>query len=297
MSSARLLTGLAVACAVGAAAPARAAAPAAAPATPAAASFDLTDAFEQAATRVTAWVTDPTLWSVGLAALPVALVVEVRDVVARLTDRTQTLLALLPAPALPDLTVLTASPVPGHESSGFGWRMHPILHYRKFHAGTDFKADRGTPVYAAGTGVVAFAGVKNGYGKLVCIDHGGGIVTRYAHLSAIQVKQGAAITAATQLGRVGATGRATGPHLHFEVRIDDSPVDPTVAMRVAALERTDPGSARLAAWLLTPEAQADKVDAHDRAPARARGRDRHDRHAVGRRPERRGAPVRNHNRS
>ena len=159
----------------------------------------------------------------------------------------------------------------------------------KFHKGTDFRADRGTPVYAAGTGVVAFAGVKGGYGKVIFLDHGGGVVTRYAHLSSIDVKVGVAVAGAARIGRVGATGRATGPHLHFEVRLDGRAVDPNVAMRVATLQRTDPLAARLAAWSLTPAAQDQQIDRHD--PTRARGRDR----KAGR-PERRHAPRRDRNR-
>jgi hypothetical protein len=100
------------------------------------------------------------------------------------------------------------------------------------------------------------------------IDHGGGVLTRYAHLSSIDVKPGATIAAAVRLGRVGATGRATGPHLHFEVRLDDRPVDPSMALKVAALQRTDPGAAKLAAWTLTPEAMAKQVDRH--GPPRAK---------------------------
>jgi len=198
-------------------------------------------------------------------------------------------LAAVPAPPVPDLTVLTASPVPGVESSGFGWRRDPIRRrITKFHKGTDFRADRGTPVYAAGAAVVAFAGVQRGYGKVVYLDHGGGLVTRYAHLSRIEVEVGAAIGGATRLGRVGATGRATGPHLHFEVRIDDRAVDPEAAMRIAALQRTDPAAARLAGWALSPAAQATAIDRHDPPrPSKARGH----------RPERRGAPTRDRNRS
>lgn len=296
MQSARALAGIAIGVTLVASAPARAAGPvAAAPAAPvtptiaAPTPFALAGLIDRAGAQLATWMLAPTTWAPALHDLPIALLVETRDLVARLTTRADALLALLPAPAIPDLTVLTTSPVPDVESSGFGWRMHPILHYNKFHSGTDFKADRGTPVYAAGTGVVAFAGVRSGYGKLVMIDHGGGVLTRYAHLSAIDVKPGATIAASARLGRVGATGRATGPHLHFEVRLDDRPVDPTMALKVAALQRTDPAAARLAAWTLTPEAMARKVDRH--GPPRATKR------PAGTRPERRGAPHRNRNRS
>jgi murein DD-endopeptidase MepM/ murein hydrolase activator NlpD len=193
---------------------------------------------------------------------------------------------LLPVPSLPDLSALAASPVPGVESSGFGWRRDPIHHHDKFHRGTDFRAKRGTPVYAAGAGIVAFTGRQHGYGNVIYIDHGGGLVTRYAHLSRIEVKAGTPIDAAGRIGQVGATGRTTGPHLHFEVRLDGRAVDPTLAMQVATLERTDPPAAWLAARGLAADVQESSIDQHDPP--------RHTRLASNRavRPERRGAPTR-----
>ncbi|MBS1120748.1 MAG: peptidoglycan DD-metalloendopeptidase family protein [Deltaproteobacteria bacterium] len=158
---------------------------------------------------------------------------------------------------IPDLSVLTVEPIQNTESSGFGWRDDPFRHTRKFHSGTDFRGKHGTPVVAAGDGVVIFCGEKSGYGNVVFIDHGGGVVTRYAHLSRILTKRDAVITAGQQLGRVGSTGRSTGPHLHFEVRLDDRAVDPTTAMTVAELERESPVAGRLAAFALSPELQAD----------------------------------------
>lgn len=225
---------------------------------------------------------DPTGWSTRW-------LVSLRDVAEAAVGES---LALIPVPAIPDLRVLTASPVPGVESSGFGWRRDPIHHRDKFHKGTDFSADRGTPVYSAGAGVVAFTGRQHGYGNVIYLDHGGGVITRYAHLSRIEVAAGAAIPAARQIGRVGATGRATGPHLHFEIRLAGRAVDPTLAMQVGALQRTDPAAARWTAWLLAPDAQDQRIDRHD--PPRHRTRDRA---ATGRRPERRNAPVRDRNRS
>jgi murein DD-endopeptidase MepM/ murein hydrolase activator NlpD len=191
------------------------------------------------------------------------------------------------APTMPDLTPLIASPVPGVESSGFGWRRDPMNHRSKFHKGTDFRADRGTPVYAAGAGLVAFTGRQNGYGNVIYVDHGGGLVTRYAHLSRIETKAGAPILAGVQIGRVGATGRATGPHLHFEVRLDGRAVDPAMAMHVAELQRNDPDAARVAALELGADVRALRVDRHDPVrPLRTS-------HADGdKRPERRGAPAR-----
>lgn len=182
-----------------------------------------------------------------------------------------------------DLRPLAASPVPGVESSGFGWREDPFNYRRKFHKGTDFRAPRGTAVYAAGAGVVAFAGRMGGYGKVVFIDHGDGVITRYGHLSAIGVQKGALIAAGAKLGAVGSTGRATGPHLHFEVRLDGRAVNPQVAMTVADLQRKDPRAALAAAIALAPEVQAASVDPHPRPGRRGK---------AAARPERRGRAKR-----
>ncbi|HEX3762420.1 MAG TPA: M23 family metallopeptidase [Kofleriaceae bacterium] len=157
---------------------------------------------------------------------------------------------------IPDLTVLSTEPVARTESSGFGWRDDPIRHTRSFHAGTDFRGEPGTPVMAAGDGVVKFCGRMGGYGNVVDIDHGGGVVTRYAHLRRIMTKRAAAVTSGDVIGQVGSTGRATGPHLHFEVRIDGAPVSPIAAMAVAQMQREVPIAGRLAALALSPELQA-----------------------------------------
>jgi murein DD-endopeptidase MepM/ murein hydrolase activator NlpD len=180
----------------------------------------------------------------------------------------------------PDLSMLTTSPVL-EESSGFGWRDDPIHHTPRFHSGTDFRADPGTPVLAAGSGVVVFAGRQGGYGNIVYVDHGGGVVTRYAHLRRIETTVDAKVTAGDRIGQVGSTGRATGPHLHFEIRLDGRAVDPVTAMTVAALERESPSAGRLAAYALAPALQA---KAHD-------GSDRH-RAAASSRPERSGRGAR-----
>lgn len=210
------------------------------------------------------------------------LQLELRDAAAESRLMLAQLLPFVPEP--PDLTPLAASPVPGVESSGFGWRRDPIHRRGKFHRGTDFRADRGTPVFAAGAGVVAFTGRQNGYGNVIYVDHGGGVVTRYAHLHRIEVRAGAAIDAGVRIGQVGATGRATGPHLHFEVRLDGRAVDPSLAMQVASLQRTDPLQARIAALALAPAAQNAAVDRHDPVRPRTASADR--------RPERRHAPRR-----
>ncbi|HET7502476.1 MAG TPA: M23 family metallopeptidase [Kofleriaceae bacterium] len=156
---------------------------------------------------------------------------------------------------IPDLTVLSTEPVAHTESSGFGWRDDPIRHTRSFHSGTDFRGDPGTPVVAAGDGVVTFCGRLGGYGNVIDIDHGGGVITRYAHLRRIETRKDAAIMAGETIGQVGSTGRTTGPHLHFEVRLDGAPVSPILAMSVAALQREAPLAGRLAAIALSPELQ------------------------------------------
>jgi murein DD-endopeptidase MepM/ murein hydrolase activator NlpD len=111
-------------------------------------------------------------------------------------------------------------------TSGFGWRTHPVYGRRRFHAGIDLDADSGDPIYAAAGGVVAFAGWRGGYGNCVIIDHGGGVATLYGHMSAISVGTGQSLGQGAQVGAVGSTGLSTGPHLHFEVRINGEPVDP-----------------------------------------------------------------------
>jgi murein DD-endopeptidase MepM/ murein hydrolase activator NlpD len=178
----------------------------------------------------------------------------------------------VPPVAAPDLTTLGASPVPGVESSGYGWRDDPFHGRRKFHSGTDYRADRGTPVFAAGSGRVIFAGSQHGYGRAILIDHGNGLLTRYGHLHKIEVQEGAEVTAAMRIGQVGATGRATGPHLHFEVRLDGRPVDPVFAMRLGRFQRTAPDIARVLAYGLRADVQRVSRDSHDRTNQRLAGR-------------------------
>ncbi|MGB9663173.1 MAG: M23 family metallopeptidase, partial [Moorellaceae bacterium] len=101
----------------------------------------------------------------------------------------------------------------GPISSPFGYRG------REFHSGMDISASYGTPVAAAESGVVIGAGYEGGYGRLITIDHGGGLVTRYAHLSAYNVRVGQTVARGEVIGYVGTSGRTTGPHLHFEVLI------------------------------------------------------------------------------
>jgi murein DD-endopeptidase MepM/ murein hydrolase activator NlpD len=111
-------------------------------------------------------------------------------------------------------------------SSTFGNRKDPFTGGRAFHAGIDFPAPKGTTVLSAGYGKVTFVGEMSGYGNLVEITHSTGIVTRYGHLSAFLVQEGQIVDTGTPIARVGSTGRSTGPHLHFEVRLRDVAVDP-----------------------------------------------------------------------
>lgn len=104
-------------------------------------------------------------------------------------------------------------------SSVFGSRIHPITGKEIFHKGIDIAASQGNPVYAYANGIISYAGWKSGYGNFIAIDHGNGMVTRYAHLSAIYVSVGQRVTVRQKIGAVGSTGVSTGPHLHFEVLI------------------------------------------------------------------------------
>jgi murein DD-endopeptidase MepM/ murein hydrolase activator NlpD len=132
-----------------------------------------------------------------------------------------------------------AFPVPGFEQtptggSAFGWRIHPIFGDRRFHSGIDIggsavgKSINGAPIVAAGAGRVIFAGVRSGYGNTVIIDHGNGVTSLYAHqqTGGIKVSVGQHVEKRDRIGTVGSTGNSTGPHLHFEVRVNGDPRDP-----------------------------------------------------------------------
>ncbi len=118
-------------------------------------------------------------------------------------------------------------------TSGFAMRFHPILQRWKAHLGVDFGAPTGTPVRSVGDGVVTFAGVQNGYGNVIQITHSADRITKYAHLSRIDVRMGQKIEQGTTIGAVGATGWATGPHLHFEFLVKGEHVDPVTIARAA----------------------------------------------------------------
>jgi murein DD-endopeptidase MepM/ murein hydrolase activator NlpD len=123
-------------------------------------------------------------------------------------------------------TGVMAYPSDASTSSPFGWRIHPILGYRRFHAGLDFAASYGSKIRAADSGRVIFAGWYGGYGRAVIIDHGNGLTTLYGHTSELYVSEGQAVERGQAIGAVGSTGFSTGPHLHFEVRRNGTPVDP-----------------------------------------------------------------------
>jgi murein DD-endopeptidase MepM/ murein hydrolase activator NlpD len=121
---------------------------------------------------------------------------------------------------------LLAWPINGRVVSPFGYRVHPILGIRRLHTGIDIDASTGDPIRAAETGRVILAQTYGGYGRAVVIDHGGGMATLYAHQSSLAVSEGDQVERGEVIGYVGCTGLCTGPHLHFEVRINGAFVDP-----------------------------------------------------------------------
>jgi murein DD-endopeptidase MepM/ murein hydrolase activator NlpD len=125
-------------------------------------------------------------------------------------------------------------------TSGFSMRFHPILQTWRAHLGVDFGAPNGTPVRSVGEGMVAFAGRQGGYGNVVQIRHSGDRMTVYAHLSRIDVRQGQSIEQGTRIGAVGATGWATGPHLHFEFKVNGRQVDPMQIARESGSQQLSP---------------------------------------------------------
>ena len=111
-------------------------------------------------------------------------------------------------------------------ASGYGWRIDPIYHTRRFHAGMDFTAPIGTNIFATGNGVVVGAGWEQGYGNCVQINHGYGYVTLYGHMSAIKVRNGQKVKRGDIIGLIGSTGKSTGPHLHYEVHYKGTIMNP-----------------------------------------------------------------------
>jgi len=116
-------------------------------------------------------------------------------------------------------------------TSNFGYRTDPFTRGLAMHTGVDFRAETGSPIMATAPGKVVAAEYNGGYGNMVEVEHANGLSTRYAHMSAISVSIGQMVKAGTVVGRVGTTGRSTGPHLHYETRINDEPVDPTRFLR------------------------------------------------------------------
>ena len=126
-------------------------------------------------------------------------------------------------------------------TSGYGMRTHPVLGGRRSHNGVDLAAPTGTPVYATADGVVSRANWFSSYGKFISIEHGADMQTRFAHLSRIAVSAGERVKKGDLIGYVGSTGRSTGPHLHYEVRVAGKSVDPTPYMNGERLAMTATG--------------------------------------------------------
>jgi murein DD-endopeptidase MepM/ murein hydrolase activator NlpD len=122
-------------------------------------------------------------------------------------------------------------PCPGPITSPFGPRSHPIFRTRRMHNGVDIGAPEGTPIHAGGKGKVVIAGWMGGYGNTVVVDHGGGRSTLYGHMSRVKAEVGDEVDTSSVLGLVGSTGYSTGNHLHFEVRINGTPVDPLGSLK------------------------------------------------------------------
>jgi murein DD-endopeptidase MepM/ murein hydrolase activator NlpD len=125
-------------------------------------------------------------------------------------------------------TVPVRKPVTGQidETSPFGIRMDPFVHEAAMHTGIDFRGEIGEPIHATAAGTVTIAGWSGGYGKMIEIDHGNGLATRYGHLSEIDVDVGDKIRIGQVIGKLGSTGRSTGPHLHYETRVNGEAVNP-----------------------------------------------------------------------
>jgi len=124
-------------------------------------------------------------------------------------------------------------PTPGYTtiSSSYGMRFHPILKTRKMHTGVDIAAPMGATIVAADSGTIMYAGWMSGYGQVLIVDHSNGLSTLYAHQSSFLVAKGTNVEKGQAIGKVGSTGYSTGPHLHFEVRVNGTPTDPTGYIR------------------------------------------------------------------
>ncbi|GAB7554793.1 peptidoglycan DD-metalloendopeptidase family protein [Novosphingobium sp. 11B] len=129
-------------------------------------------------------------------------------------------------------------------SSSYGYRSDPFTGGAAFHAGLDFPGPMGSPIYAAAKGRVTFVGQKSGYGNCIEVTHGNGLMTRYGHLSGFRTRVGQDVDAGALIGAMGSTGRSTGPHLHFEVRVNDHPVNPRPFLEAARLQGANNSSNR-----------------------------------------------------
>lgn len=145
-------------------------------------------------------------------------------------DQPQRALSPLQPPAPPRSAAVLLDG-PAAQSSPFGWRQSPWSGEREFHHGIDLAAPEGVPVRAVDWGVVSHAGPAGTYGNLVEVEHSDGLITRYGHLSRVDVQTGDRVSPHTLLGRVGSTGKSTAPHLHFETRYGDRAVDPHEVFR------------------------------------------------------------------
>jgi murein DD-endopeptidase MepM/ murein hydrolase activator NlpD len=141
-----------------------------------------------------------------------------------------------PQPVSADMTW----PVAGRITSYFGYRYHPILRFSRFHAGVDFGASWGSPIVAAADGQVVRAGWAGGYGRQVRLAHGDGVMTSYSHMSEIVAEPGSFVHAGQLIGYVGSSGLSTGPHLHYEVLRNGSPVNP-LSVRFSNVQVVDTG--------------------------------------------------------
>jgi len=131
---------------------------------------------------------------------------------------------------LPNNSPITAA----YNSSSFGWRLDPFNGHKAFHEGLDFPANTGDPIYAAAGGIVSASEQTPDYGKIVKIDHGSGLETRYAHASRLLVKAGDRVEKGQKIAEVGNTGRSTGPHLHYEIRLNGNALDPRKYLKASS---------------------------------------------------------------
>jgi murein DD-endopeptidase MepM/ murein hydrolase activator NlpD len=155
-----------------------------------------------------------------------ALVEALKQQMDARTDQLSVLEALLVHDSANRKFLPTLLPVDSWYSSNFGWRIDPFTGQNSMHEGIDFPAEIGTPIVAAASGKVIYAEWHPAYGKMVEIDHGNGLVSRYAHTSSMLVKEGDLVVRGQKIATVGSTGRSTGPHLHFEVRLNGVPQNP-----------------------------------------------------------------------